>query len=380
MVLNPLSNDPDHWQSFVVKCWDIIKQRPADVIAREKWFQDLPAVCQSRNPPQLTRKDLSEIIIWKHTDPRWRIKPKQGLDNLLDKDISDITIIAFSDHIPLEYKLQKLLDVPGWGIATVSAILAAGRPNLYGVIDRNVLNVLAKNIEEWKEIIKFDSKGNPILTKEIYKDFLDWIRTKSSLLSEGSSKKWSPREVEMALWAAGAQMPKSDRDPKLPLTKEHRGMGVSGINRTQRYIERLITTHKDRTKPKGLEGLTDNQKTLYDTIKAIVNDNPNQLLTNEQITEKYQIRHGALTLLPTDFCYNIVNWGLDSETKFLMKTGRGEFEFVGVYWQGKDTKITWTPKGKDVPKELKAKGEPFTVGIYRKSEYSWNFSELDEYL
>lgn len=378
MSLNPLSNDPDHWQSFVAKCWDIIKQRPADVIVREKWFQNLPAVCQSRNPPQLTRKDLSEIIIWKHTDPRWRIKPKQGLDNLLDKDISDITIIGFSDHIPLEYKLQKLLDVPGWGIPTVSAILTAGRPNLYGVIDRNVLNVLAKKIEEWREIIKFDRKGNPIITKEIYKDFLDWIRIKSSLLSERSPKKWSPREVEMALWAAGAQMPKSERDSKLTLTKEDRGMGASEINRTQKYIERLITTHKDRRKPKGLEGLTDKQKTLYDTIKAIVNDNPNQLITNKQITEKYQITHGALSLRPTDFCYNLVNVGPDFETKFLMSTGRGQFEFVGFHWQAKDTRITWTPKGKDVPKELK--GETFTVGIYRKGEYRWNFSELDEYL
>ncbi len=105
MTLNPLSNDSNHWQSFVAKYWDIVKQRPADVIAREKWLHNLPAVCQSRNPPQFTREDLSEIIIWKHTDPRWRIKPKQGLDNLLDKDISHITIIAFSDHIPLVYCL-----------------------------------------------------------------------------------------------------------------------------------------------------------------------------------------------------------------------------------------------------------------------------------
>jgi hypothetical protein len=379
MTLNPLSNDPNHWQSFVAKYWDIVKQRSADVIAREKWFQNLPAVCQSRNPPQLTREDLSEIIIWKHTDPRWRIKPKLGLNNLLDKDISHITIIAFSDHIPLEYKLQKLMDVPGWGIATVSAILTAGGPNQYGVIDTNVLNFIAKEIEEWKEIVKFDRKGNPILTKEIYKDFLDWIRTKSSLLSERSPKKWSPREVEMALWAAGEKMPKSEKVSKLTLKKEDRGLGSSEINRTQKYIEGLITTHKDRTKPKGLEGLTDKQKTLYDTIKAIVNGNPNQLLSNKQITEKYKIRHGALNLLPTDFCYNLVNVGADFETKFLMRIGRGEFEFVGFHWQARDRqeRITWTPKGKDVPKELK--GQTFAVGIYHKGEYSWNFSELDEY-
>jgi hypothetical protein len=380
MSLNPLSNDPNHWQMFVRKCCDIINQRSADVIARENWYQRLPAVCQSRNPQQLTRQELSEIIIWKHTDPRWRIKPIHGLDNLSDKEISDITIIALSDHIPLEYKLRKLMNVHGWGIATVSAILTAGRPDLYGVIDRNVLNFLAKTIEEWRKIIKFDRNGDATPTKDIYYDFLDWIRIKSSSLSEGSPKKWSPREVEMALWAAGAQMPKSDKDSESTLTKKDIGMGVSEIGSTHKYIERLITTHKDRRKPKGIEALTDKQKTLYDTIKAITEKNPKLPLTNKQITEKYQIRHGALSLLPTDFCYNLVNVGPDFETKFLIGSGRGEFEFVGFHWQAKDReeKIRWTPKGKDVPKELK--GKTFTVGIYRKGEYSWNFSELDEYL
>jgi hypothetical protein len=93
MSLNPLSNDPNHWQIFVRRYWDIINQRSDDVIERENWYKHLPAVCQSRNPNQLTRQELSEIIIWKHTDPRWRIKPKNGLDNLSDKDISDITAV-----------------------------------------------------------------------------------------------------------------------------------------------------------------------------------------------------------------------------------------------------------------------------------------------
>jgi len=126
--------------------------------------------------------------------------------------------------------------------------------------------------------------------------------------------------------------------------------------------------------------LTDKQKTLHDAIKAIAKDNPNLLLTNKQITQKYQIRHGALTMLPTDFCYNLVNVGPDYETKFLIGIRRGEFEFVDFHWPAPDRpeKITWTPKGKDVPDDLK--GETFTVGIYSKGEYSWNFSKLHEYL
>jgi len=85
-----------------------------------------------------------------------------------------------------------------------------------------------------------------------------------------------------------------------------------------------------------------------------------------------------LNLLPTDFCYNLVNVGPDFEAKFLMSNGRGKFKFVDFHWQAEDKQanIVWTPKGKDVPEELK--GKSFSVGIYSKGEYSWNFSELDE--
>jgi len=115
------------------------------------------------------------------------------LDNLSDQEISDITIIAFSDHIPLQYKLFKLMNIRGWGIATTSAILTAGRPDLYAVIDRNVLNFLVKTIKECRAIIKSDTNGDVILRTEIYYNLLDWLSIKSSLLSERIQMKWSPR-------------------------------------------------------------------------------------------------------------------------------------------------------------------------------------------
>ena len=92
------------------------------------------------------------------------------------------------------------------------------------------------------------------------------------------------------------------------------------------------------------------QKNLYDTIKEIVNRNPNQDLTKNQISEKHKIRHGTLNLLPTDFCYNLVNVAPDFETKYLIRKERGIFKFVGFHWPAKDIQeiITWTPIGKDM--------------------------------
>jgi hypothetical protein len=59
-----------------------------------------------------------------------------------------------------------------------------------------------------------------------------------------------------------------------------------------------------------------------------------------------------------------------------MSVEKGMFRFVDFHWQAKDDQvnITWTPKGKDVPEELK--GKLFSLGVYHEGKYSWNFSEL----
>jgi predicted transcriptional regulator len=101
--------------------------------------------------------------------------------------------------------------------------------------------------------------------------------------------------------------------------KEHKYVGnIRNGSDTEQYIERLISSHEYRKTSKGQEDLTEKQKELYDTIKYIYNDHPSELISNKQITEKYQRRHGPLNLLPTDFCYNLINVGPDFEAKFLM--------------------------------------------------------------
>jgi hypothetical protein len=75
-----------------------------------------------------------------------------------------------------------------------------------------------------------------------------------------------------------------------------------------------------------------------------------------------------------------VNNGPDFKTKFLIWIGRGTFKFVDFHWRSDDSEIiiTWAPKGRSVPLELR--GETFKVGKYYKGEYTWNFSELGNYM
>jgi len=157
-------------------------------------------------------------------------------------------------------------------------------------------------------------------------------------------------------------------------------MEPSKENKTGQYIERLKQTHKYRRTPKGLEGLTFKQKDFYNAIKNIVKQKRKDILKNQQIKVEYEMRYGELNFLPTDFCYNLVNVGPDFETKFLINIERGKFKFVDFHSniENKLLIITWTPKGRDVPPELK--GETFEVGEYYKGKYHCNFSQLDKYL
>jgi hypothetical protein len=146
------------------------------------------------------------------------------------------------------------------------------------------------------------------------------------------------------------------------------------------YVDRLIKTHEQRIYPKGIIDLTDEQRNLYEVIESVVRKTNSNIVFRVDILSTYTKRFGsALKLLPTDFCYNLVNQGPDFETKFLLAKGVGEFEFVGFDWQSDDAHdIKWIPRGRYVPEELK--GKTFKVGTYRDGRYVWDFSELEQFL
>jgi hypothetical protein len=139
----------------------------------------------------------------------------------------------------------------------------------------------------------------------------------------------------------------------------------------QEVCQRLIDTHKDRIKPKGEFYLTPAQRDIFQTVTDLVRKSRNPILRYRDIKSKYK---GGL--LPSDFCYNLVNIGPDFEIKFLRYLERGIYEFVNFNWETTENiKITWSPNGSD---ELRIR--PFTVGYYRMDRYEWDFNELAEFL
>ena len=135
--------------------------------------------------------------------------------------------------------------------------------------------------------------------------------------------------------------------------------------------QRLIDTHKDRIKPKDEFYLTPAQRTMFQAVNDLVRTSRSPILRYRDIKIKYK---GGL--LPSDFCYNLVNIGPDFEVKFLLYRERGIYEFVSFNWETTNNiNIRWSPKGSD-----EFKNRTFTVGHYRKNRYEWDFTELREFL
>ena len=140
---------------------------------------------------------------------------------------------------------------------------------------------------------------------------------------------------------------------------------------TKDICQRLINTHKNRIIPKNEHHLTAAQKNIFNAIKGIVQTSGNPVLRYRDIKSKYK---GGL--LPTDFCYNLVNIAPDFEVKFLFFLNRGTYKFVDFNWDAADNiNITWSPNGSE---ELN--NRTFTVGHYRNGKYEWYFKELEKFL
>jgi hypothetical protein len=140
---------------------------------------------------------------------------------------------------------------------------------------------------------------------------------------------------------------------------------------TREICQRLIDAHKDRITSKGESYLTPAQRNIFQAVTDLVRTSRSPILRYRDVKSKYK---GGL--LPSDFCYNLVNIGPDFEVKFLRYHERGMYEFVNFNWDTTDNiKITWLPNGSD-----EFKNRTFTVGHYGKDRYEWDFNELMEFL
>jgi hypothetical protein len=196
----------DNLERGVASYWTEIRRRSSDVQRREDDFPQHAISFARRAPPHFDRADLADIMRWKHTDARWRDRALRGLADVSDNRIRPVTanVDLIEDAGEAFVSLRGFAH--GIGVASISAILAAARPDRFPVIDVFALMALRKfDPEPWHATISMDKKTNrPIANDRVYPPFVDACRRIArGTLEESGDVRWTPRRVDMALWGIG---------------------------------------------------------------------------------------------------------------------------------------------------------------------------------
>ncbi|MGQ0553923.1 MAG: hypothetical protein ACT4PU_11975 [Planctomycetota bacterium] len=195
------------WARALDAYWAEIERRPADVIARERQYPVLAEFYGDNQPPHFEREDIRFIVEWKYTDKRRCKRALDGLESVSAVRIREATA-AFADLDDPSAALDCLTGlVHGIGVAGVSAVLAAARPSLFPVIDVFAVIALEHHYPApWITALPRDDHGRPQPRDDCYPKFTAFCRATALTLSRDSGRDWTPRMVDMALWATGKEL------------------------------------------------------------------------------------------------------------------------------------------------------------------------------
>lgn len=184
-----------------------IESHSDEVQERERSFPDLANRFAARQPPHFTRSDLEHIIRWKYTDGRRRNRALDGLARVPDDRLRDITASLHRVTEAPEAARGLRAAIGGVGIAGISAILAAGRPDLFPVIDVFALTAIRHYYDPpWLKAVPRDADDRFQADERSYGPYTEFCRERAAELSVSTGQPWTPRRVDMALWGIGKRL------------------------------------------------------------------------------------------------------------------------------------------------------------------------------
>lgn len=198
-----MSPDLKAFQNGVQDYWREIGRRSLAAQNREHAFLELASQFARRQPPSFTRAELTLIMEWKHTDARWRDRALRGLSDVTDEHLTKLTSPIANHDLNILLPLMRG-EISGVGIASVSAILTAARPDRFCVIDEFALNAVKFHYSpEW---LRQGRDGKFVLDEKTYISYVKLCRKQAEALTNSSGELWTPRQVEMAFWAIGKSL------------------------------------------------------------------------------------------------------------------------------------------------------------------------------
>lgn len=196
------SNKQTEWNKLLKKYWLMIKE---DNIQIEYELNRLSVNLLSlMNKEQWFKFLFEKYFVWKYTAKNRLATTRKNLQKYLNEENLDELYqikneILRIDTTNIQNSLSTACKIKGLGVAGASGLLSLIYPKEFATVDQFVVRALLE-VNEKKEIVaNMDPEGLSLNNGVILTDIM---RNKSKTMNElFQTDFWTPRTLEMALWA-----------------------------------------------------------------------------------------------------------------------------------------------------------------------------------
>lgn len=196
------STKQNEWNKLFKKYWSLIKDDNIQIeyelnrmsvesispLDQEQWYAFL----------------YNKYFVWKYTAPNRLVTTRMNLKKYIEQDALDELHIIKNEIVNLDVNnIKKSLSIAhkikGLGVAGASGLLSLIYPSAFATVDQFVVKALTE-VDEQRAFVENMNPENLSLKDGVI--LTELMRTKSESMNETfKTDFWTPRTLEMSLWA-----------------------------------------------------------------------------------------------------------------------------------------------------------------------------------
>ena len=198
------SNDEDVWKERLDEYQKRVK--PNNRALEDRMGNLNPEIIKAMSPEEFYRFLYDEYFVWKYTDKRRLARTRSFLrkykeeNRLLDLEVIHRLIFGFRPE-NITHGLMIAKEIGGLGTSGASGLLALLFPGYFGTVDQFVVKALSTvdNLPQIGKVKQMNPDGIGIKDAALV---IEIMRQKAkNLNSVNQTSYWTPRKIDMVLWA-----------------------------------------------------------------------------------------------------------------------------------------------------------------------------------
>lgn len=198
------SNDEDVWKERLDEYQKRVK--PNNRALEDRMGNLNPEIIKAMSPEEFYRFLYDEYFVWKYTDKRRLARTRSFLrkykeeNRLLDLEVIHRLIFGFRPE-NITHGLMIAKEIGGLGTSGASGLLALLFPGYFGTVDQFVVKALCtvENLPQIDKIKRINPDGIGIADAALV---IEIMRQKAKNLNAANQTSyWTPRKIDMVLWA-----------------------------------------------------------------------------------------------------------------------------------------------------------------------------------